>query len=41
MAKIEIEPDASFSKMVGAAVDIKIVLSSKADVLAVPIEQPD
>jgi HlyD family secretion protein len=38
MAKIEIEPDASFSKMVGAAVDIKIVLSSKADVLAVPID---
>ncbi|MFA5676251.1 MAG: HlyD family efflux transporter periplasmic adaptor subunit, partial [Christensenellales bacterium] len=38
MTKIEIEPDRSFKKMLGAAVDLKVVLSGKKDILAVPLD---
>jgi HlyD family secretion protein len=38
MTKVQVTPDKAFSKMPGAVVDLKIVLSSKNDVLAVPLE---
>ena len=38
MAKIEIVPEKSLGKMLGAVVDIEIMLSSKKDVLALPID---
>lgn len=38
MAKVEIEPEGGLSKLLGAVVDIKIVLSSKSDVLSIPID---
>jgi multidrug efflux pump subunit AcrA (membrane-fusion protein) len=38
MTKIEIEPDEKFDKMIGAVVDLKIVLSEKNGVLSVPLD---
>ena len=38
MAKVEIEPQGGLSKLLGAVVDIKIVLSSKNDVLSIPTD---
>lgn len=38
MTKIEITPGPGFKKITGAAVDLEIVLSSKNNVLAVPVE---
>ena len=38
MTKIEIKPDDSFNKMIGAVVDIKIVKDEKKDVLSVPLD---
>ncbi len=38
MTKVEVTPDGSFSKMPGAVVDLEIVISSKTDVLSVPLE---
>lgn len=38
MTKIQITPVGNFDKIPGAAVDLEIKLSSKSDVLAVPIE---
>ncbi len=38
MTKIEIEPEESFDKMIGAVVDIKIVQSEKKGVLSVPLD---
>lgn len=38
MAKIEIKPGLGFNKITGAVVDLEIVLSSKDDALAVPVE---
>lgn len=38
MTKIEIKPDDSFNKMIGAVVDIKIVLNEKKGVLSIPLD---
>lgn len=38
MAKIEIEPEGDFKRMLGAAVDLKILLSSKNNVLSIPVD---
>ncbi len=38
MTKIEIKPDDSFNKMIGAVVDIKIVKDEKKGVLSVPLD---
>ena len=38
MTKVEITPSGVFNKMPGAVVDLKIVLSSKAGVLTVPVD---
>ena len=38
MTKVQITPDESFDKMPGAVVDLEIVISSKNDVLAVPLD---
>lgn len=38
MTKVQITPDGTFDKMPGAVVDLKIVLSSKKNVLTVPVD---
>lgn len=38
MTKIEIEPNEGFKKMLGAVVDLKVVISSKYNTLAVPVD---
>ena len=38
MTKIEITPDKAFDKMIGAVVDLKIILSSKNGVLSIPLD---
>lgn len=38
MTKIEITPDSGFDKMPGAVVDLEIMISSKNDVLAIPLD---
>jgi len=38
MAKVQVTPGNGFSKMPGAVVDLEILLSSKSDVLAIPLE---
>jgi multidrug efflux pump subunit AcrA (membrane-fusion protein) len=38
MTKVQVTPDGAFSKMPGAIVDLEIVISSKNDVLSVPLE---
>ncbi len=38
MAKVQITPDGKFKKMIGAVVDLKIVLSRKEDVLSIPLD---
>lgn len=38
MTKIEVEPDKDFKKILGAVVDLKVVLSSKENVLAIPVD---
>jgi HlyD family secretion protein len=38
LTKVKITPDGGFSKMPGAVVDLEIILSSKDDVLAIPLE---
>jgi multidrug efflux pump subunit AcrA (membrane-fusion protein) len=38
MTKVEITPEDKFNKMIGAVVDLKIILSHKDDVLTVPLD---
>lgn len=38
MAKVQIKPDGAFGKIIGAVVDLKIVLSEKSGVLTVPLD---
>ena len=38
MTKVEITPDAAFNKMLGAVVDLEIILSEKKNVLALPFD---